>query len=795
MAVFVLAVVWAAASRTPRRLARVGGTPVEVRTLNVDEPRRLPVASWTLRFQQRVEVADWAGLAEDLDGIQEHDPDLYRRYRLAYLHARALLGSGAAAEARPVLEPFLAPGDLFRDLALYYAAAAEEAQGHAAEAARFREALVFEYPQAPWRTRAIEDHVERLTEAGDPGPLAAFAEKLGSTVEAPVRRDLDSRVIALLAKKADTSALEKGLALLKASAADDAADRVALALDRPEWTAGLKAEDRALLGETLRNGRHFARAITLLENARPELPDERDELTFSIGRAYFGDEKYVEAERVYLEGAAASTDGEQRASFYYQASRCAQLLGDDARAERQLGEAVRHGGKSTRTSAALTQRIRLRAKQRRFPEAHADLRAVQRQFGTTHATVEAVLAFGVGAIGAGKTDLGLRELERVKPRLFEKKDVPEIQYWRARAVERSSPRLATQIHLKVLRADTPTHFAYFTRHRVAEGPLAARVRAENKAREAEAEKLLAAGQVEKARQLQTDAVLLAPPDQEAAARERLGRIYERIPAYKDVLTLPPPVYPMFPLFDDGSDPTRLELLLAMSLFDDATDLILTAYPLHPLASSVRRSEALRRAGASRASIYAIEVGAREDIPGDYVPQLLPEVIRTLIYPRYFYDTIEAEAGRHGADPRLVVSIMREESRFNPRAKSAAAARGLLQFIMTTARQVGQAVGLMEVEADDLYEPDTVIKLGARYIADLLREFGGNRYLAAAAYNAGPNQTKLWSRLSPGEGDDFFLTAVNFDETKDYVRKVMNSYERYGEIYEKAPPAGGVRPDP
>ena len=51
---------------------------------------------------------------------------------------------------------------------------------------------------------------------------------------------------------------------------------------------------------------------------------------------------------------------------------------------------------------------------------------MQRQFGTTHATVEAVLAFGVGAIGAGKTDLGLRELERVKPRLFEKKDVPEI---------------------------------------------------------------------------------------------------------------------------------------------------------------------------------------------------------------------------------------------------------------------------------------------------------------------------------------------------------------------------------
>ena len=66
---------------------------------------------------------------------------------------------------------------------------------------------------------------------------------------------------------------------------------------------------------------------------------------------------------------------------------------------------------------------------------------------------------------------------------------------------------------------------------------------------------------------------------------------------------------------------------------------------------------------------------------------------------------------------------------------------------------------------------------------------------AAAYNAGPNQARLWARMAPAPGDDMFLSAINFDETKDYVRKVLNSYERYGEIYENQPPAGGVRPDP
>jgi hypothetical protein len=50
-------------------------------------------------------------------------------------------------------------------------------------------------------------------------------------------------------------------------------------------------------------------------------------------------------------------------------------------------------------------------------------------------------------------------------------------------------------------------------------------------------------------------------------------------------------------------------------------------------------------------------------------------------------------------------------------------------------------------------------------------------------------------MQPAEGDDYFLTAVNFDETKHYIRKVMNSYERYTEIYGSAGPKGGLRVEP
>jgi soluble lytic murein transglycosylase len=183
------------------------------------------------------------------------------------------------------------------------------------------------------------------------------------------------------------------------------------------------------------------------------------------------------------------------------------------------------------------------------------------------------------------------------------------------------------------------------------------------------------------------------------------------------------------------------------------------------------------------------------VPDDFVPELLPRVLRELLYPRYFYDRIVAEARKHGADPRLVLSVMREESRFDPRAKSAASARGLLQFIIATAREVGLTVGLVDLNAEDLYDPAVVIQLGAKYVADLARQFEGDAYRTAAAYNAGPNQVKLWWRLSAEPRPDGFFTAISFDETKNYVRKVLNSYERYGEIYEQAGPTGGLRIEP
>jgi soluble lytic murein transglycosylase len=309
-------------------------------------------------------------------------------------------------------------------------------------------------------------------------------------------------------------------------------------------------------------------------------------------------------------------------------------------------------------------------------------------------------------------------------------------------------------------------------------------------RDAQVPQLIAKKQLDLARRVQTDRILLSSANN-AAELKRLADIYRQIPAYRTILELKPQSFPHFPLPPNAD---RASLLMAMGLFDEAADDVMKRWALRPPNIALTRSLALNMGNASKDSIYAVEV-LMKSVPDDYVPELLPMTVRQLLYPRYFFNYIVDDSKHFGADPTLVLSIMREESRFNPRAKSEAAARGLLQFIITTARDIGRDIGLVNVDPDDLYDPRVIIRLGAKYVSTLSQQFANDRYATAAAYNAGPNQVKLWKRLAPGDGDDFFLSSINFDETKNYVRKVMNSYKRYEEIYGNAGPQGGIRMEP
>ncbi|HUP44515.1 MAG TPA: lytic transglycosylase domain-containing protein [Thermoanaerobaculia bacterium] len=760
-----------------RRLFRdaepAGGAPAEIP----------PVERWTGTFAS----LSPEGLVDLLPRIEREQKNRYDAFRLGYLHARALIAAGEMDEAATRLQPFLAEGHPFRPLALYHQAEIEQSRGNRDAASRIRHDLIFNAQDSQYQLDAIEEELAFL----EGEHLIAFAEKVRPTVETGLRRDIDARIAeALLGAGQRDRAVSMALALLNDSIADDPADRVARAIDQREILSSLTAEQVARLAETLQSHRHFDRAAALYQTAIPRLPKRANELRFALGRSFFGNEKYAEAQRTYASAAAATNDGQWKATFLFHASRAAQLQGNDQAGEQLMTSAIAVKGNFSPTNAALTQRIRTRVRQRRFAQASSDLALLRRIAPNDRAPLEGALALALGQLGAGNAAAALATLNSVPRARLNEYDRAEFDYWRARALESRDLPAAFEAYLSVLRSTAPNHFAYFARDRLDSPALAGKLQQELQRREAEVARLIAAADFATAKRVQTDRVLLSSTDH-AEELKRLAGIYEELPPYREILNLTPDPLPTFPVDEDAD---RTTLLMAMSLHDEAIGPIQERWPLQEPKAALTQSIALNLGGASRESIRAVEVLMRS-VPDDYVPDLLPVAVRQLLYPRYFYTAIVRDAERFGADPLLVLSIMREESRFNPRAKSAAAARGLLQFIITTARDIGRHIGLVDVAPEDLYDPRIIISLGAKYVANLMEEFEGNRYRATAAYNAGPYQVKLWSRLAPAAGDDFFLSAINFDETKHYVRKVMNSYKRYGEIYEEAPPAGGITIEP
>lgn len=163
----------------------------------------------------------------------------------------------------------------------------------------------------------------------------------------------------------------------------------------------------------------------------------------------------------------------------------------------------------------------------------------------------------------------------------------------------------------------------------------------------------------------------------------------------------------------------------------------------------------------------------------------PELLR-LSYPPAFGDLAERAAADEGIDPLLLMALMRQESFYDPLAGSIAGALGLTQVIEPTGRAIAGELGIDDFEMSDLYRPALSLRFGAHYIAGQLREFDGNFYHALAAYNGGPG-TAANAIESAGDDIDQFVEDLEFDETRLYVRLVVESYVRYRQLYAGAEP--------
>ena len=172
------------------------------------------------------------------------------------------------------------------------------------------------------------------------------------------------------------------------------------------------------------------------------------------------------------------------------------------------------------------------------------------------------------------------------------------------------------------------------------------------------------------------------------------------------------------------------------------------------------------------------------IPQDYRLELLPRDFAEMLYPAPYRDPLNRYGVAANVDPRLVLALARQESRFNPSVKSGAAARGLVQFIQETALKLAEEEGIRNFELDDVYEPEIAVRLSVRYVADLLKLFPNNPYAVAASYNTGEQNVERWIFRSRSKDVDRMTVEIAIPETKDYVAKVMCNYWAYQQLYSR-----------
>ena len=226
---------------------------------------------------------------------------------------------------------------------------------------------------------------------------------------------------------------------------------------------------------------------------------------------------------------------------------------------------------------------------------------------------------------------------------------------------------------------------------------------------------------------------------------------------------------------------RAKLLIDLGLDQLAgRELELAADRANPRDILALKALILCRKGDQRSGLVLL----REAYPalGTAYQAGVPAELLFAYYPLEYGDEIRACARETGLPGNLIAGIIRQESAFDPRATSPVGARGLMQLMPDTAREMSRKAGFAYSPAG-LYNPATSVHLGATYFKELLDDFGGNVELALAGYNGGPNRIqRLWSESGPNPRLDDFLETLSLDESRNYVKRILVLADSYRQLY-------------
>ncbi len=157
----------------------------------------------------------------------------------------------------------------------------------------------------------------------------------------------------------------------------------------------------------------------------------------------------------------------------------------------------------------------------------------------------------------------------------------------------------------------------------------------------------------------------------------------------------------------------------------------------------------------------------------------------LRYPAPYREAMQGHIRKNDLEEAWVYGLMRQESRFVTQAKSTAGAAGVMQVMPATARWIAQKLGMKDYRKALIHQLDTNLKLGTYYMKNVLSSLDNNPLLASAAYNAGPRRARQWRAENALEGT-IYAETIPFDETRQYVKKVMSNTVYYSKLFGQSP---------
>ncbi|MFN7971594.1 MAG: lytic transglycosylase domain-containing protein [Acidobacteriota bacterium] len=508
---------------------------------------------------------------------------------------------------------------------------------------------------------------------------------------------------------------------------------------------------------------------------------DRAETVFSIARIYFREGDYRSAAAAFETAAGLSSSSSFSASAAFQRAVCLERLGSTDAAmeilaslgESSPGEMARH---------ALSRRVGILRSLGRLDEARTLL--AQARGAAKDPAYRAELSWTEARIEmAANPERALAILDGFVRLVGE--DGNRARLMREELLDPKAAAERAELLSRVMREDPSGFFGEVARERIAPLPLAPLM--------ADPKLVIAADESSPAVLLRAKDRLLDlwsanPGAFQQAGLGVLSGLYEKLPRYRNVSG-----FDRIDLRAVTESSPRYLRLLASGLAREACFAMMEDGDSRSLGPMTRAS--VYTLGGEWNRALALAQARAGALPRDVLPEAYPAALRRLLYP--LPREIVRGAKDAGIPFALAAAIAREESAYEPDARSPAGAYGLMQVVPDTAKAIAAEVAARgmanapDPEGDNLYDVKTAVFFGTRYLAHLWDRFDASPAPVIAAYNAGPDAASDWVRRS-GRGLVPFEGEIAFAETKQYLRRVYLSYLRYREIY---PAEGGADPAP